>query len=372
MSILAQQNRVMYVEPRTYLRQTMTLLKAGQLQHLGSGGPRVTEARPNLYVYHNLPYAPISGRFPLRHLTSALRLHSLRHELNRRRFGRPILWLCRPEMGDLIGLFDERLLVYHVVDEYSAYEGVSDPNTIRRRERAILERADVVLTTAPALLESKSRHSSHVHLVPNAVNYEAFAAIMESNEAAPADLAALPRPVAGYVGAINAKLDLSLILALADARQDWTVALVGPVDIPASDGLLEALRRRGNVHFLGTKPVAQVPAYIKGMDVCLLPYQKNEWTRNISSLKLYEYFACGQPVVSSDVPAAREYANLVAIASDATQFIEQVGRAWLNDSEEAAASRRRVASSNTWLHRVEQISRLIESALLEKNESTRG
>jgi glycosyltransferase involved in cell wall biosynthesis len=366
MSILAERNQVLYVEPRTYLRQTVDMIRAGQLRWRDLGGERVSEAQPNLYVYHNLPYAPISGRFPLKQIGQTLRRRSLRSEMRRLRFGAPILWLCRPEMSDLIGQFDEKLLVYHVVDEYSAYEGVSDPDLVRRREAEILERADLVLTTAPALWESKRIHNPNTHLVPNAVNYEAFAEAMQSDAPAPDDVAALPRPLIGYVGAINTKLDLSLFAAVAEAHPEWTLALVGPVRFPVSDPLLQKLWHLDNVHFLGTKPVEAVPYYIKALDVCLLPYRQNEWTRNISSLKLYEYLACGKPVVSSDVPAARDYADLVSIAGDAAHFTARVVEALRGSSQEEIARRMEVASRNTWRHRVAQISELIDASMVQK------
>jgi len=372
MSILAERNRVMYVEPRTYLRQTVDMLRAGQLRWRDLGGERVTEVRPNLYVYHNLPYAPISGRFPLKQIGQAVRQSSLERQMRRLGFDAPILWLCRPEMSDLVGQFGEKLLLYHVVDEYSAYEGVSDPEVVRRREAAILERADLVLTTAPALWESKRRYNPNTHLVPNAVNYEAFAAAMQSDAPAPDDIASLPRPLVGYVGAINTKLDLSLFVALAESHPEWTLVLVGPVRFPASDSLLQRLWQRENVCFLGTKPVDDVPYYIKALDVCLLPYRQNEWTRNISSLKLYEYLACGKPVVSSDVPAARDYADLVAIAGDVGHFTTLVADALRGGSDEEAARRMEVAGQNTWRHRVAQISELIETSLLSPGHSARS
>jgi len=363
MSILAERNRVMYVEPRTYLRQTVDMVRAGELHWSDLRGERVTEVMPNLYVYHNLPYAPISGRFPLKQLGERIRVRSLKREMQRYGFGSPILWLCRPEMSDLIGQFDEKLLLYHVVDEYLAYEGVADPALARRREGAILERADLVLTTAPALWESKQRHNPNTHLVRNAVNYEAFAEAMQSDEPSPADIMNLPRPLIGYVGAINTKLDMSLFVTLAESHPEWSLVLVGPVRVPESDPMLQRLLQLENVHFSGKQPVEIVPYYIKELDVCLLPYKRNEWTRNISSLKLYEYLACGKPVVSSDVPAARDYPDLVAIAGDAERFVELISEALTGSSSEIVARRMEVASQNTWRHRVEQISTLIQNSI---------
>jgi glycosyltransferase involved in cell wall biosynthesis len=186
---------------------------------------------------------------------------------------------------------------------------------------------------------------------------------VDAGEPAPAELARLPRPLAGYVGAINAKLDLTWLDHLAAARPDWSLALVGPVDVSEQDATLTALRGRPNVHFFGQQPAEAVPRYINGMDVCLLPYKRNEWTRNISSLKLYEYLACGKPAVCSDVPAARQHAELVAIAGDADAFVQLTEAALAGATVEAAARRRALAAQNTWRQRVEQISALLQETL---------
>ncbi len=366
LTVFAERNRVLYVEPRTYLRETIRDLLAGRFPWRDIWRERVTRVRPNLYVYHNLPCAPISGRFPLRELTAGLRRSSLRRQMRRLGMAEPILWLCRPEMSDLIGQWGEKLVLYHVVDEYSAYEGVADREQARRREHELLRRADVVITTAPALYESKRPFNRHTYLVPNAVNYDAFAQVMGTDAPAPADLSALPPPRIGYVGAVNAKLDLRYFCAIAGAYPAASVVIVGPVIIPAEDPELRWLRGMPNVHFLGQKPVEQVPHYIKGLDVCLLPYRQNEWTRHISSLKLYEYMACEKPVVASDVPAAREFAELVYIIQEPAEAVPAVGRALNGHPEEIRRRQRQVAQQNTWRQRAEMISDIIAGVLEEK------
>ncbi len=366
LTVFAERNRVLYVEPRTYLRETLQALLAGRFPWRDIWRERVTQVRPNLYVYYNLPYAPISGRFPLRELTAGLRRHSLRRQMRRLGMSQPILWLCRPEMSDLIGQWGEKLVLYHVVDEYSAYEGVADCEAVRRREEELLRRADVVITTAPALYERKRAFNRHTYLVPNAVNYEAFAGAMRRDEPEPADAAGLPRPRIGYVGAVNAKLDLRYFSAIAGAYPTASIVIVGPVSIPSEDEELRALRAMPNVHFLGQKPAEQVPYYIKALDVCLLPYKQNEWTRNISSLKLYEYMACEKPVVASDVPAARQFAELVYIVGSPGEALPVVAQALAGHPEDIRRRQRQVAQENTWRRRAEMISDIIAGVLEEK------
>ncbi len=358
MSRLARSNTVLWVEPRLSLRQTLRGLGRATLHWL----PAVRRVSDGLYVMRNPALLPASG--PLAGLSDALYRAYVRHTLSRLRMARPILWLYLPEMAAIIGQYNERLVVYHVVDEYTAYAGVTPSYApiMRANEERLLARASVVITTAPSLLESKSRFNRNVHLVANAVDYEGFQRTL-ANGALPPEIAALAQPVIGYVGAINDKLDYALLAAVAAARPDWSLAMVGPVSVQTGDDVAgyAALRKLANVHFFGQAAVAGVPRYIAACNVCLLPYKLNERTRSISSLKMYEYLACGKPVVATDVPAAHEVGPVVRIAG-AGDFVSAIDEA-LHDNPAAVAGRRSVAAANTWEQRVEAISDILSKML---------
>lgn len=366
LTIFAQHNRVLYVEPRPYLRETVAALRAGRFPWSDIFASPIRHVMPNLFVYRTPPYAPISGRQPLRGMTAWMRRRALARQMRRLGMTHPILWICRPEMGDVIGQFGEKLVLYHVVDEYSAYAGVADAAAARRREEEVLRRADVVITTSPALYEGKRAFNRHTYLVPNAVNFAAFEAAMR-DPALPADIAPLSRPWVGYVGAINTKVDLEFIGALAGAHPEWSVILVGPVSIPPEDTSFHALRSRPNVFFLGKKGVEEVPYYIKALDICLLPYRRNEWTRHISSLKLYEYMACGKPIIATDVPAAREFEELVFIVEGPAQGVAQAEQILAAGfPADKSQAEREIARRNTWQARAERISDIFTSLMHEK------
>jgi glycosyltransferase involved in cell wall biosynthesis len=150
----------------------------------------------------------------------------------------------------------------------------------------------------------------------------------------------------------------------------WSFALVGPVTIQTAEGqqALEALRALPHVHFLGPKSVAEVPSYVAACAVCLLPYQINEWTKHIDSLKLYEYLACGKRVVATDVPAARRFSEIVSIATNAGEFISSMNSALSEDSPALQARRRQLAAQNTWEQRVTVLSAAVDSALRKEGE----
>ena len=140
--------------------------------------------------------------------------------------------------------------------------------------------------------------------------------------------------------------------------------LIGPVKPGQVD---EArLRRHPNVHFLGEKPRAELPGYLKGLAVALVPYKTNELTRNIFPLKLFEYLAAGLPVIVGGLPELRRFAGVIGLADTAEDYPRLVRQALAEDGQEERAARVTLAAENTWDHRVDEISRLVEDALTWK------
>lgn len=378
MTRLARANRVLYVEPWAYLRPTLRRLRSGQIRLTGLQGPRLSQISTNLYVYRPPLWAPRADRFPLSVITQAVYMSFLQRVLKRLRFQGPILWLFLPDMEIFVGHFDEKLVIYHIVDEYVGYSGVSEAwrPVVQRMEQQLARRADLLFVTAPTLYESKRSLNEQVFLVPNAVDYETFTAVLEANLPPPADMATVRSPIAGYVGAINDKLDLALLARVARSCVDrpspsergWSVVLVGPVTITDEEGqrALDILRALPHVHLLGRKGVEEVPRYIAACDVCLLPYRVNEWTRNIDSLKLYEYLACGKPVVATDLPAAQRFSEVVRIAAGEAEFLANMNAALNEDHPALQTKRRRVAAQHTWEQRVNSLSAAIEGRLRER------
>lgn len=374
MTRLARRNLVLYVEPRVYLWEALRRFRTGQWRLSDVRRPLAEHYQDGLYVYHDPYYAPFSGRLSGGPLTAALRRRALRKTLVRLGGSAPILWLLRPYQADQIGCYGEKLVVYHVTDEYSAYPSVTDREAFRRAEEALLRRADLVIVTAPALLNSRRPLNAHTYLVPNAVDYEEFQHRLAQLSLPPARMAGLPRPRLGYVGALNEKVDYALLAEVARRRPSWHIVLVGLRDLASEPHKADVLDGLTNVHWLGAVSVTDVPGAIAGLDVCLLPYERNPWTANIDSLKLYEYLACGRPVVSTDVPTAhlfdRESAQvgvpLVRVADTPEAFVAQIEAALAESGPEATAARRRAAAANTWEQRVAQIEQLLLEALARK------
>lgn len=367
MTRLARANKVLYIEPWPQLRPVLRALRSGELSLKDIHGSHLRQVGQNLYVYQPPVWAPHVGRFPLNVIMENLCIALLRRVLRRLGFQRPILWLFMPHMGIYIGRLGEKLVIYHIVDEYAGYSGISASwrLVMEQMEQQLARRVDLVFVTSPTLLERKRQLNEKIFLVPNAVDYEAFASVLDGPICIPSDMTGISRPIAGYVGAINEKIDLSLLANVARSCASWSFVLVGPIAIRDAEDLqaLNTLRALPNVHFLGQKKVEEVPYYIVACDVCLLPYRINEWTQNIDSLKLYEYLACAKPIVATDVPAARRFSDFVAIATSDAEFISSMNSTWREDSPALQAKRRSIAAQHTWEKRVNELSVVIEAQL---------
>ena len=363
LTLLARENRVLWVERRIFLQTALQRVRRGELSWSTFWCPRVEQVRPNLYVYRDPVIPRGATRRPWGALTRWMRERSLRAVMNRLQMSGPILWLFWPGQIDAIGCYGESLVVYHVVDEYSGYTGMSEEYRVilRRQEEALLRRADIVFVTSPALYEAKRRYNPRTYLVPNGVDYAAFQAVVDGDDSPPPVIEALPRPVIGYVGAVNAKIDLSLVLQTARRRPDWSFVIVGPVTSEEREdrSAYSELKSLPNVLFAGRVDVTEVPRYIDACDVCLMPYKVNAWTRHVNSLKLFEYMACGKPIVGTDIPACREAGEYVRIADEASDFEREIGEALRDNSPGLVAERRALAARNTWEERVERLSRAI-------------
>lgn len=372
MSRLAQQNRVLFIEPAPFLRETSVDFRRRGRAALRRS--RLTSPLPNLWVYTPPTTAPRSGRRPLSDLTFAWRRRNLQHVLRRLSMERPILWIFRYDLGEMVGHLDERLTIYHAVDEYSAYAldseqiaGRDRRQIIREMEAGLIGQVDLIFVTSPALLQTKSPLHPHVVLVPNGVDVEAFT---RPAALTPPDIANLPHPLIGYAGVLNEKIDFDLLAALAGQHPAWTFALVGPVALRNPEEL-QPLRRLGNVHFLGGKSVEALPAYVQTFDAGLMPYRLNEWTRNISPLKLYEYLAAGIPIISTAIPAIEPFANALWQADDAASFAQAITAALAADTPDRRQRQQALAQLHSWEQRLETLADAIQQRMGEAGPGRR-
>lgn len=232
----------------------------------------------------------------------------------------PTLWYYTPMAGPFSEHLQAGAIIYDCMDELSAFKGASP--LLRDHERALFRRADLVFTGGHSLYESKRLQHRSVYAFPSSVDLNHFGKARKSLPD-PEDQAALARPRMGFCGVIDERLDLPLLEAVAAARPEWQFVMIGPVvKIDVSD-----LPRSPNIHWLGGKQYKDLPRYIAGWDVALMPFACNEATRFISPTKTPEYLAAGRPVVSAPIAdVVRTYGDCgaVRIADSPDAFVAAI------------------------------------------------
>jgi len=264
-------------------------------------------------------------------------------------------------MSDYLGKLDEKLSIYHVVDEYTAYTGVNDDirDWLATQEQAAATNADAVIVVTPALMKSKLTFNPNTYLVPNAVDYVAYA---DADAQRPLDLTEMRSPIIGFTGLISARLDFNLILEAAKARPEWSFVFVGSIDDTECASELQQMDELDNIRLMGVRPVEAMPAYLRRFDVCTIPYADDDSAANASPLKLYEYAAAGKPIVTTDFAAAREFPGHLESVTNSGGFVEACEEALkLSRTDAKLLENQQYAARNTWGDRVDEISAIIRA-----------
>jgi len=238
------------------------------------------------------------------------------------------------------------ILCYHRLDDYAALSPKDRP-----LEQAIEAKADLLFVVSVPLQEQYARQGRKAILLPNGVDFAHFSQALKEGTEVPEDLTSLRSPRIGYVGIVDpiCWVDMELLVSLARVRPDWSVVLIGPTE-----------RRRlpfnvpSNLHLLGARPYRLVPCYLKGMDVCLVPFKKNAVTQACSPLKLYEYLAAGRAVVSTPVPDLAFLGSVVWCARSRDEFLTAIEEA-LSLAHDPTERQRRleVAAQHSWQQRAQ-------------------
>ena len=231
---------------------------------------------------------------------------------------RPLVaWYYTPMMLPFSRGIDTTAIVYDCMDELSKFRFA--PEKLLDLEQELIDSADLVFTGGSSLYEAKKDRHHSVHCFPSSVDRTHFAKA-RATQFDPADQEDLPRPRLGFYGVIDERFDTDLLARIADARPDYTFVMVGPV-VKIAD---EDLPKRPNICYLGSKTYDQLPRYLSGWDVALMPFAMNDSTQFISPTKTPEYLAGGRPVVSTPIrDVVRHYGHLqgVKIAGTADEFV---------------------------------------------------
>ena len=370
--LAADGHRVLFIE-NTGVRQVrvsdLGRIRA-RLKNWRRGTKGFREERPNLFVHSPLvlplPYSRIAGW-----INRQVMMRSITRWMRATGFSRPIVWtfLPTPLARDVIARIDPIATVYHCVDEFSSSS--ADARRIVASEERLFRDADLVFVTSEKLRERAARFSDRVHLFPSGVSLEAFGAAREAGVTVPDYLARLPRPIVGYVGGIHQWVDQDLLAAVAGRLPNASFALIGPAQVDVS-----RLAACPNIHLLGQRAHSEVPGYIQGFDVGLVPYRIADYTANVYPAKMNEYLAMGKPVVATDLPEVqrfnRGHGDVVEVARNADEFQLAIGRALTGTSDDDRHRRIAAAERNGWSSRLRDMSALIEGAVALRGKSAAG
>ena len=374
MSRLARDgNRVLYVEPlgiRTPGLQDLSRIVRRIRHRFQAGRQGVRRAGEGLYIHDPIIF-PFHGSMINDILNEIIVTRTLKGIMRRLAFIEPIIWtyLPTPLALNVIDKIDHKLLIYDCVDALALNpKGVLA--TYAQSEKQLLQKADLIFVTSERLYAERRPFNPHIVYAPAGVNVGHFS----QRAKVPHDLADIKPPRIGFFGGIDERLDLELVEYLAQLGEglqaepsEWSVVMIGPLRTDVT-----LLRKRPNVFFLGTKRYEDLPAYLTGLDVLIIPYLINEYTTYIYPAKLHECLATGKPTVATALPELAAFRDVVTVAEDHDQFVQGVVRALQKDEEGLRHRRLEVARANSWEARYQLITEKILQRLAETADCSRG
>ncbi|MGF1725428.1 glycosyltransferase family 1 protein [Photobacterium nomapromontoriensis] len=262
----------------------------------------------------------------------------------------PILWVSLPTAVDMVGHFGESAVVYYCGDDFSALAGVSH-QLVCQRETQLLTRAALILAASPALYQKFP--SDKTQLLSHGVDYTLFATPCHRATDLPHD----GKPIAGYYGSISDWLDLTLLERVIQSLPDWHFVFIGRQDIDCS-----VLMQYPNVYFLGPRAHHQLPSYVQHWTASLLPFVNNAQIRGCNPLKLREYLAAGQPIVSTCFPAVGEYHDVIYQVTTPQQMVAVLSHVKSASIQASTPIKSRAAVvKESWQSRAVQLANYLEA-----------
>lgn len=273
---------------------------------------------------------------------------------------KPVVWFYTPMALPLLQAFTPSLVVYDCMDELAAFK--NPPKQLVQRESVLLNIADLCFTGGPSLYNSKKERHDNAHCFSSSVDAKHFQQALNRDNSHP-DQAHIPHPRLGFYGVIDERFDIDMIRDMAAARPDWQIVLVGPVVKIDPAHLPQA----ANIHYMGQRTYDELPKFLAGWDVCLLPFALNESTKFISPTKVLEYMAAELPSVSTPITDVKvPYSDVVEIAEGSEAFIAACDRMLALSAEQKAdlATRMRaVVARTSWDKTAAAMHHLIQTTI---------
>jgi glycosyltransferase involved in cell wall biosynthesis len=362
---LSAHNRVLYVNALGLRKTSFKLKNANvyfaKLKKLFGGARKVSGT---VRVFNPF-FLPVLYNDYMDKVNTVLLRGQFRNLLRDLNFKDYLLWAGTPTMVPFLGLFQPRLLIYNPVDRVCAFSFV-DRAGVQKYERAIASAADLIITTADAIKEDMAYYNKNCEVVSHGVSFEHFNRAMQDLQI-PEDLKGVKKPVIGFFGLLNERVDLELVRKVALQYSNATVLFVGKANAD-----LSLFRNMANVSVLGFREFDILPAYLRVFDVCIIPFHLSELVEAIDPIKLREYLCAGKPVVTTNFREARKFADLIYIGRNHSEFVEAVGHALMEHDPNLVQKRISAVRHDDWPSKISLISSLVLHTLGAKNLKTMG
>ena len=355
MSRLAQQNRIVFVQPRDQKNADSDIPPNIDILFAPREFPFMSRFLPEFLLRWTTPFVVKLNNFILSRY--------LKKKLSQLGIVEPILWVYEPLYVWLLGNLGEKLTCWHVHDETSEFPfNLKIANIIHSCEEILGQNVDLIFASSKYQYNKRRVYGDKVHFVPNACDYYHFEKILSYNDNIPADISHIRHPIIGYYGNIHFTVDINLVCYISERRPKFSVVLVGQDDF-LKYSELKKLNRNKNIHCLGFKNYNEIPSYVKIFDVVIFPYKLNSMLYAIP-LKLYECLAACKAIVSTPLPELLKLEGLIWIARSPEDFVSQIEDALeRKDDLKRIEDGQRLAQKNDWDQRVEQMSKLMFHAL---------
>ncbi|KKR07599.1 MAG: hypothetical protein UT32_C0009G0060 [Parcubacteria group bacterium GW2011_GWC2_39_14] len=277
-----------------------------------------------------------------------------------------VFWSYNPLFTDFIGKLNEHLFVFDAVDDWSehpSYTKLMSKQRILNNYKTISEKAQVVFTVSEHMKDmfKEFDRTEDVYWVPNGVDYDHFNnpdLVDKTN-----DISEITKPVIGYLGTIEERIDFELLAKIAQKNPDKELVLCGPVWPSVRNAAERALKHFQNVHWLGRVAYDDAPSYLKRFDVAIIPHKLNHFVNSMNPMKLYDYLACGLPVVTTNGAGVEKFKNDIYIAQDSNDFLNLIDRALKEDSDVKHLERQLIVKDHTWEKRADMMTKIIYSKI---------
>lgn len=282
-----------------------------------------------------------------------------------------ILWLYPPHVFSamVIQAFGEqaRLVVSDCVDDHRTYARTqAERDDVQERYASLLNYSDIVFCVSSDFTQDLAPLNQNIHHIPNAagtVNISENAVPAE----VPTDLKDLTHPVVGYTGALSFRIDCGLLAAVARAKPDWNIVLIGTAPSPQ---LIELIDKFSNLHWLGPKKYTDLAAYLDYFDVAIIPHRVDAATAGMNPLKLYEYLRYGKPVVSTGVAGVEPFRNVIEIADTHADYVAAIEKCLTDNNSVKIDTRKAAVQGHAWEDRVNTMMEMIATNISRKQTAT--